>query len=218
MNLVNEFVLGAPRPAVWAGLTNPEIAVPCMPGATLEERLQDLGFRASVTLKVGPVRLQFKGEGSLINLASDGSYGELIAKGSDDKGRGGFKAEMRFTLSENGPQSTRVRVETLLSLTGSVAQYGRGVGIVKEVAGQLTQDFTRNLEARVLALQPSESTVSASAAAASIDREPSGLAPMTPEPSGLAATDSGALNLGSLLWRSLLRWLRSVFVSRPNQP
>lgn len=205
MNLVNEFVLGASRPAVWAGLINPEVAVPCMPGATLEERIDTHGFRASVTLKVGPVKLQFKGEGSLINLASDGSYGELIAKGSDDKGRGGFKAEMRFTLSENGPQSTRVRVETVLSLTGSVAQYGRGVGIVKEVAGQLTQDFTRNLEARVLASLASQPT------------ESSAPAPTVQEP-GLGVSDTGALHLGSLLWRSLLRWLRSFFVSRPNQP
>ena len=107
MNLVNEFVLNAPRADVWAGLTNPDIAAPCMPGTVLTERIGDTCFKATVSLKVGPVKLQFLGEGELLNLASDQSYGEVLAKGSDSKGRGSFKAEMKFNLSEEDASKTR---------------------------------------------------------------------------------------------------------------
>ena len=208
MNLVNEFVLNASRSAVWAGLTDPEVAVPGMPGTELNERLGEKGFKATVSLKVGPVKLQFRGEGELMNLAADGSYGEVIAKGSDSKGRGGFKAEMKFRLSEEAPQKCRVQVETELSLTGSVAQYGRGVGIVKEVASQLTSDFTKNLEARVAtASSPS------GAAGDSVGSTPpvAGLAPPTDLPSQSRSSPS-SINLFSLVFTSLFRWIRSFFV------
>jgi uncharacterized protein len=202
MNLLNEFTLQASRQAVWAGLTNPEVAVPCMPGTELSERVGDYGFKATVTLKVGPVKLQFRGEGELRNLSADGSYGELTAKGNDNKGRGGFKADMRFTLTENGPGQCHVKVETDLSLTGSVAQYGRGVGIVKEVAGQLTSDFTKNLESKV----STADTVSQPAQA--------GLAPGSEGGSG-TSSGSSSINLFQLLFSSVFRWVKSLFIRRP---
>ncbi|MFZ9735167.1 MAG: SRPBCC family protein [Burkholderiaceae bacterium] len=203
MNLVNEFVIGAPRADVWAGLTNPEVAVACMPGAELRALLGDQKFRASVTLKVGPVRLQFQGEGMLVNLSPDQSYGELVAKGTDEKGRGGFKVEMKFTLAQETVAQTHVRVETLLSLTGSVAQYGRGVGIVKEIAGQLTSDFTRNLEAKVInssLAQPDALSSNVSLAANYSETH--------------AKTAEPSINVLGLFWRSLSRWLRSFFAKK----
>jgi carbon monoxide dehydrogenase subunit G len=203
MNLLNEFTLQASRQAVWAGLTNPELAVPCMPGTELSERVGDHGFKATVTLKVGPVKLQFRGEGELRNLSADGSYGELTAKGNDSKGRGGFKADMRFTLTENGPEQCHVKVETDLSLTGSVAQYGRGVGIVKEVAGQLTSDFTKNLESKVATAntisQPSQAGETSASERLS-----------SPSSSG-----SSSINLFQLLFSSVFRWVKSLLVRRP---
>jgi len=204
MNLVNEFVLNAPRSAVWNGLTNPEVAVPCMPGTELNERVGERGFKATVSLKVGPVKLQFRGEGELMNLSADGSYGEVVAKGSDSKGRGGFKAEMKFRLSEEGSQKCRVQVDTELSLTGSVAQYGRGVGIVREVAGQLTSDFTKNLEARVATTSVASTT-------------PEGAAPTdAPHTTALreAQTQSSSINVFALVFSSLLRWIQSLFARR----
>lgn len=202
MNLVNEFVLNAPRSAVWSGLTDPEVAVPCMPGTELNERVGEKGFKATVSLKVGPVKLQFRGEGELMNLSADGSYGEVIAKGSDSKGRGGFKAEMKFRLTEEGGEKCRVQVDTDLSLTGSVAQYGRGVGIVKEVAAQLTSDFTKNLEARV--------TTAGAADMASAGASPEG-APEAPAKS-VAQPQGSSINVFSLVFSSVFRWIRSFFV------
>lgn len=211
MNLVNEFLLNAPRDAVWKGLTNPEIAAPCMPGTQLTERIGDLGFKATVSLKVGPVKLQFLGEGELMNLASDQSYGEVVAKGSDAKGRGSFKAEMKFRLSEESASQTKVQVETELTLTGSVAQYGRGVGIVKEIASQLTSEFTRNLEQRVInnsadALSPTHPT----------GDETTSTEGQTPRQATLyggekAEPQGPSINVLQLVFTGIFRWIRSFF-------
>ena len=210
MNLVNEFLLNAPRDAVWKGLTNPEIAAPCMPGTQLTERIGDFGFKATVSLKVGPVKLQFLGEGELMNLASDQSYGEVVAKGSDAKGRGSFKAEMKFRLSEESATQTKVQVETELTLTGSVAQYGRGVGIIKEIASQLTSEFTRNLEQKVInniadALSPTQPMGYATTGS---EGQAAGQATHGREQ---AEPQGPSINVMQLVFTGIFRWIRSFF-------
>ena len=211
MNLVNEFLLNAPRDSVWQGLTNPEVAAPCMPGTQLTERIGEFGFKATVSLKVGPVKLQFLGEGELMNLAADQSYGEVVAKGSDNKGRGSFKAEMKFRLSEESATQTKVQVETELILTGSVAQYGRGVGIVKEIASQLTSEFTRNLEKKVIsshadALSPTNPPTG---------DETTGIEGQASRPASYgrkqAERQGSSINVMQLVFTAIFRWIRSFF-------
>ena len=213
MNLVNEFVLNAPRADVWAGLTNPDIAAPCMPGTVLTERIGDTGFKATVSLKVGPVKLQFLGEGELLNLASDQSYGEVLAKGSDSKGRGSFKAEMKFNLSEEDASKTRVKVETELTLTGSVAQYGRGVGIVKEIASQLTSDFTRNLETKVIRLQAD--SISQTQTPGEIHESSGATGQAQPSRSPESEAQQTSINVVQLVFTGIFRWIRSFFSRTP---
>jgi carbon monoxide dehydrogenase subunit G len=210
MKLVNEFLLSAPRDGVWKGLTNPEVAAPCMPGIQLTELIGELGFKATVSLKVGPVKLQFLGEGELMNLAADQSYGEVVAKGSDNKGRGSFKAEMKFRLSEESATQTKVQVETELTLTGSVAQYGRGVGIVKEIASQLTSEFTRNLEQKVIssrtdALSPTDPM---SDEITGTEGQASRQAPYGREQ---AEPQGSSINVMQLVFTGIFRWIRSFF-------
>jgi hypothetical protein len=58
---------------------------------------------------------------------------------------------------------TEVQVTTDLTLTGSVAQYGRGAGLIKEVANQFTREFAANLEKLVREDAPPPPAASAAA-------------------------------------------------------
>jgi len=49
-----------------------------------------------------------------------------------------------------GPE-TIVRVESDITLSGSVAQHARGAGMVKEMAQQLTRQFAKNLTGLIAA-------------------------------------------------------------------
>ncbi|MGH8701456.1 MAG: SRPBCC family protein, partial [Burkholderiales bacterium] len=124
--------------------------VPCMPGTELTEALDERRFRATARLRVGPVELAFGGEGELYDIDATARTAKLRAKGRDTKGRGAFQAEMAFSLTPRG-EETVARVDTDLTLSGSVAQYGRGAGIVKGVAEQLTAQFAQNMSARIAA-------------------------------------------------------------------
>ena len=90
----------------------------------------------------------FKGDGEFKDLNHTDKSGLLHVKGSDTKGRGTFLVDMNFDLVEEGLQ-TLVKVHTTLKLSGMVAQYGRGMGVVKEITTQLTNQFAKNISDQV---------------------------------------------------------------------
>lgn len=144
----NEFSVAASAEHVWSIMTSPAIAVPCMPGAVVTELILESGFKGHVNLRVGPVQLQFKGEGAFKDLDFSKKTGHLYVKGSDTKGRGTFLVDMDFVMTQQDSK-TFVKVSTALKLSGLVAQYGRGIGIVKEVTLQLTNQFANNISEQV---------------------------------------------------------------------
>jgi carbon monoxide dehydrogenase subunit G len=144
------FVVPAPVEDAWRFLVDLPRVVPCMPGTELTEALDERRFRATSKLRVGPVELAFGGEGELYGVDPASHTAKLRAKGRDTRGRGAFQAEMAFALTARGAETVG-RVDTDLTLSGSVAQYGRGAGIVKGVAEQLTAQFAQNLSARIAA-------------------------------------------------------------------
>lgn len=141
----NTFILETDRQKAWALLLDIEKVAECMPGMELLDRSDDRTFRATVALKVGPLLLKFRGDGELYDVDSEAFVSKLRAKGSDEKGRGGFHVEMSFALTSAEAGRTNVRVTTALSLTGSIAQYGRASGLVREIAGNLTETFSKNM-------------------------------------------------------------------------
>ena len=146
----NDFVIPAPIEDAWKVLIDIPRVVPCMPGSDVTEIIDDRRFRATARIKVGPVALQFRGDGELFDIAPATHSSKLRAKGSDAKGRGSFQTEMAFVLTAQDHE-TRAKVSTDITLSGSVAQYGRGAGLIKEITNQLTAQFAANLSALIAA-------------------------------------------------------------------
>ncbi len=122
----------------------------------------------------------------------------LVGKGDDTKGRGAASATMVFTVVEEGPAASRVNAVTDLSLSGAVAQYGRGAGLLKSVADQVVSQFAENLKLDITA----GTAAGAGGAAATSDTLVGGDA--KPKPiSGL-----------SLFARALLAWIGGFFGRR----
>ena len=72
----------------------------------------------------------------------------LKAKGRDTKGQGNASALITATLVPDA-QGTKVTVHTDLSVTGKVAQFGRG--IMADVSTKLLNQFVEQLETTILA-------------------------------------------------------------------
>ena len=72
----------------------------------------------------------------------------LKAAGRDTRGQGNASAMVTAVMTGNGP-GTRVEITTDMTVSGRVAQFGRGV--MADITAKLLQQFVDNLEANVLA-------------------------------------------------------------------
>jgi uncharacterized protein len=147
MELNNEFRVGVPPAVAWSVLTDVERIAPCLPGAQLSEVEGD-EYRGVVKVKVGPITAQYKGKATFLERDEAAGRVVLRAEGRDTRGQGNANATITASLTADG-EGTKVNVVTDLTVTGKVAQFGRGV--LAEVSAKLLNQFVASLERDVLA-------------------------------------------------------------------
>jgi uncharacterized protein len=169
-----------PVQRAWTVLTDVERIAPCMPGAQLEE-IEGDEFRGGVKIKVGPITAQYKGKATFLSKDEVAHRAVLKAEGRDTKGQGNASAIIPASMVEVTAGSTKVTVSTDLTITGKVAQFGRGVLV--DVSSKILKQFVDCLEHDVL-VQPEETL--ANVAAASAEAQP------TASAAGSTTTGAGA--------------------------
>jgi carbon monoxide dehydrogenase subunit G len=147
MELTNDFTVNAKIDKAFATLTDIETIAPCMPGAQLTEIEGDT-YRGLVKVKVGPITAQFKGQAHFVEKDSEAHRAVLKAEGRDTGGKGNASALITANLEALEPDVTKVTVSTDLTITGKVAQFGRGA--LADVSEKLLRQFVENLESTVL--------------------------------------------------------------------
>ncbi|WP_326762149.1 SRPBCC family protein [Streptomyces phaeochromogenes] len=145
MDFTNEFRVNLPPDQAWSLLTDVERIAPCMPGAQLTGVDGDT-YNGVVKVKVGPMTVQYKGVVSFEEKDDEARTAVLHARGRDTRGQGNADARVTARLVPDG-DGTRVTVETHLTITGRIAQFGRGV--IEEVSGKLLAQFVDNLEGQL---------------------------------------------------------------------
>ena len=164
MELNNDFEVAAPVDLVWAVLTDVERIAPCLPGAQLLE-IEGDEFRGVVKIKVGPITAQYKGAASFSERDDVEHRAVLRAEGRDTRGAGNAAADITAEL-EATEVGTKVTVTTDLTVTGKVAQFGRGV--MADVSKKLMGQFAENLS-DLIAASGDETVVDAAADEAAVD-------------------------------------------------
>lgn len=147
MELKDEFSVDLPVDQAFQLLADVERIAPCMPGAELTE-VSGEEYHGTVKVKVGPITAQYKGVARF--LEQDGTAHRMVlrAEGRETRGQGNASATVTAQLEAVGG-STRVSVVTDLTISGKVAQFGRGV--LAEVSTKLLGQFVQCLETSVLA-------------------------------------------------------------------
>lgn len=148
MEINNSFKVPVQIAEAWKVLIDIERIVPCMPGAELLEVIDASNYRGQVSTRLGPVTMTFGGTASIEELDAANYRARIKTQGRDSKGRGGVEASISFSLEPEG-SATAVSVHTDLRLSGSVAQYGRGAGMVTDLASHWMAQFAECLQARL---------------------------------------------------------------------
>ena len=210
MEFDNAFEVPVPPEEAWKLLMDIERIAPCVPGAKLTEKVDDRTYKGTIGVRLGPVALTFAGQAKFEEMDEAARRARVKAQGSDAKGRGGASAEVGFHL-EPSPKGAKVLIHTNLQLSGAVAQYGRGVGMVKDLAQAIIGQFATNLEKNVIApaAAPQPAAAAADAVAGRATRGPGEAGPPTPPPSA-APVQMGGLGL-KVLWMAIVRGIRRLF-------
>jgi carbon monoxide dehydrogenase subunit G len=146
MEIADSFRVSTSLEDTWKVLLDIEGIAPCLPGAQLQEVDGD-EYRGIVKVKVGPITAQYKGTAKLAEVDEANHRIVIDASGRDTRGQGNANATIVVTMNAEGA-GTNVNVVTDLSITGKVAQFGRGV--LADVSGKLMGQFVENLERDVL--------------------------------------------------------------------
>jgi carbon monoxide dehydrogenase subunit G len=146
MEIADSFRVSTPLADTWKVLLDIEGIAPCLPGAQLQEVDGD-EYRGIVKVKVGPITAQYKGTATLVEVDEANHRIVIDASGRDTRGQGNANATIVVTMNAEGA-GTNVSVATDLSITGKVAQFGRGV--LADVSSKLMGQFVANLERDVL--------------------------------------------------------------------
>jgi carbon monoxide dehydrogenase subunit G len=173
-----------------------------MPGAELTEVVDEKTYKGKIGVRLGPVALTFAGTVMFEEIDNANRSARVKAQGTDAKGRGGANATASFRV-EPAAGGSKVLVHTDLALSGSVAQYGRGVGMIQATAAQIINQFAGNLKAQ-LAATPAVATSGVAAPGAS--------APTASAPLPAAKPVSGFSLMAKVLWDAIVR----LFGGRAN--
>jgi carbon monoxide dehydrogenase subunit G len=163
MDLTHNFTVDVPVEDAWRILTDVERIAPCLPGAQLQEIEGDT-YRGVVKVKVGPIQAQFKGQANFVERDDAAHRAVLKGEGRDTGGKGNASALITAELTAVSDTSTSVTVNTDLSITGKVAQFGRGT--MADISNKLLAQFVENLNALIAEqpAAPAEANVAPSAA------------------------------------------------------
>ncbi len=203
MKLEQTFEVQAPLEQVWAALNDLERVAPCLPGAAITGHDEDGTYRGTFTVKLGPMTAAYNGTIKVEDVDESTHTATLKAKGTDKRGQGGANATIVNTLSANNG-ATRVEAVTDFTITGRLAQFGRG-GMMEDVSNRLLRDFATCLQSRLVD-EAEPAAPSGADEVATGDGAPEASAPPPPpQPQPAAAPLKGGSLFFSVVWERIKR-------------
>ena len=150
MKLEHAFEVPASPDQTMTLLVDAERVVPCMPGATLKEVVDEDTWKAEMAVKLGPVGMQFLVDVKLLERDPQSHMVKLSLSGRDTRGKGGAEGSVDSRLTGLDGGGTRVEMATDIRFSGQAAQLGRP-SVVQDVSNKLVNQFAECLKAQLSA-------------------------------------------------------------------
>jgi len=153
--------VSAPVDRVWQFVTDPSRVVTCMPGAALDEIVDERNFLGTVKVKVGAISARYKGKIAFTEMDPVSHTVHMAAEGRETGG-GTAKGTIVMALSGEASGPTAVAITANIDLTGRIMQVGRGM--IQGVSHQLFKQFANSAKS-ILETEGEESAAAESAVA-----------------------------------------------------
>jgi uncharacterized protein len=182
------FAMPATAEVSWQFLQDITAVSACLPGAKVTERLDDTHYKGTVTVKVGPATMSFRGDIEILELDAATRTLRLIGKGADTTGTSAASLDLtaRIEASEGGLSNLVGKSEA--SVSGKAAAFGGRM--MNAVADQVLNQFAANFAAQVGLIQAPRTEQGPAAPGPTVPQELNGLA---------------------MFWAILKDWIAGVF-------
>jgi carbon monoxide dehydrogenase subunit G len=146
MEFEGRYLIPASTETVWAALNDPEILRQCIPGCDHIEKTDPTHFRASATLKIGPVKATFKANIALADLQPPR---RCTLKGEGQGGVAGFARGEAEVLLQPDAAGMQLSYTAHATVGGKLAQIGQRLidGAAKQIADDFFTRFTATVGA-----------------------------------------------------------------------
>jgi carbon monoxide dehydrogenase subunit G len=189
----------------WEFLQDIEAVAACMPGAKITERIDAQHYKGTVTTKLGPATMSFRGEVEISEIDATARSLRMVGKGTDTTGGSGASMSLGARVEAADTAHSELVGNSEISMSGRAAAFGGRM--MSAVGDQILQQFADNFAGQVGAIQ-------AQRAASPPPRE-SGSAPTAPAPADHAGAPAAApareLKLLALAWQILKTRLHGLF-------
>lgn len=140
------FEVQAPIDQVWRFVIDPRQVVLCMPGAQLDEVVDEMTFLGAVKVRLGAITTSYQGRVRFTEVDKDAHVVRMIAEGRE-AGGGTATGRIENRLRALSDGHTEFATEARLDLTGRVMQVGRGM--IQGVSQQLFRQFAAAAKQRL---------------------------------------------------------------------
>lgn len=197
----------------WEFLQNIEAVATCMPGAKITERTDATHYRGTVTTKLGPATMSFRGEVEVTEVDAGARSLRLLGKGTDSTGSSAASMNLSARIEPADAGTCCLIGASEISMSGKAAAFGGRM--MSTVGDQILQQFASNFASQVEALQarrsgntaPDGPALLAASSAGSLSAASAGDVARTDVP-------SSELNVLALAWSIFKGWLRSLFFKK----
>jgi len=146
MKIEEQFSIRATADEVWAFLIDPERVAAALPGAEISEQIDDNSFKVTMSVRVGPVSANYRGTVSF-ELDEAARSAVVQAKAQGMAGMGSASMRMTSRVEELAAAETQVTVEADVTISGVLAQFGRGM--IEQVSKKMFQEFAAAVQAEL---------------------------------------------------------------------
>lgn len=148
MKLKKEFEVESDLQSTWDLLGGDlQEFVPCFPGAYFMGQEGD-DLKVGVKVKIGVIKSNFRSTVRFVELDKANHTAVIKGSGVDERGNGKASATINTALHSVSADRTRVIVNSDVAMTGRIAQFGGP--IIEDVADRLIDQFTINVNKKLI--------------------------------------------------------------------
>jgi len=140
--------------AGWSLVQNIETMASCMPGAKITERVDETHYKGTITVKLGPATVSFKGELEVAAMDEAARTIHVIGKGSDGGSGSGASLDLHAAVRETGTGTCELTGNSVVNVTGKIASFGSR--LMNAATDQLLKIFFANVLVKAQELPTAE--------------------------------------------------------------